>query len=388
MVSVNSQALKIAGVTRDTPDPAGGVIVRDASGEPTGVLLEAAAQLVRAHLPAPPAIAEQRRLLLAQMAAHNALGITSVTEPGISPANYELYASLRQQLTVRAHLLLRVTSLADVETMVEAFPGKSGDDMLSLDGFKSYADGGVEGGYLYQPYQVIPGEQTNPGYRGTLRLPAGGEDELARMYVTAARHKFQFQTHVVGDAAFDIVVSALRKANDEIRLAPYRFALMHLFLPSHAGMKTMKRMGILATVQDHPVLLGDNMVKWWGRERAGRGIPVRDLIDAGLVVAGGTDAPVVPPSPLWSLGWMTTRKTLQDEILGAGQAITPAEALHLYTAGSAYTQFAEHSVGTLTPGKRADLVVLDGNPLTCRRDEIRDIKVQETMVDGRTVYSL
>lgn len=135
------------------------------------------------------------------------------------------------------------------------------------------------------------------------------------------------------------------------------------------------------------MLLGDNMIRWWGPERANRAIPIRDLLDSGLLLGGGTDAPVVPPNPLWSLGWMTTRKTLQDVVLGADQAITPAEALHLYTAGSAYTQFAENGIGTLSPGKLADLVILDGDPLTHHHDEIRDITVSETIIDGKTVHA-
>lgn len=388
VVTVNSEALRIAGITRDTPDPDGGVIVRDANGEPTGVLLESAAQLVRGRLPAPPDTAEQQRLLRQKIAEHAALGITSVTEPGLTTAQYEQYVALRQagRLDVRAHILLWARSLTDVETVTASMLPRSGDDMLRLDGFKIAADGGVEGAYLHQPYQIVPGEQPNSDYVGTLNLPSGGAAELARMYVAAARHGFQFQTHAVGDAAFDHVVRALELADGEIPLAPHRFAIMHLFLPSGAGLASMKRMGIIATVQDHPVLLGNNQLRWWGADRAARAIPIRTILDAGITTGGGTDAPVCPPSPLWSMGWMTTRKTLRGNVLGAEQAITPAEALHLYTIGSAYTQFAEDCIGSLVPGKLADLVVLDGNPLTVPADEIRDIQVMLTMVDGRTVY--
>lgn len=388
VVTVNSRALQIAGITRDTPDPEAGVIVRDANGEPTGVLLESAAQLVRARLPAPPDAAEQQQLLRRKIAEHAALGITSVTEPGLTMAEYEQYVALRQagQLDVRAHILLWAHSLTDVETLSTAVQPRAGDDMLRLDGFKTFSDGGVEGAYLSEPYQIVPGEQPRTDYFGTLKLPPGGEAELARMYVTAARRSFQFHTHAVGDAAFDHVVRAHELADAEISLAPHRFAVVHLFLPSGSGLASMKQMGLIATVQDHPVLLGNNQVRWWGPERAARAIPIRTILDAGITTGGGTDAPVCPPSPLWSMGWMATRKTLRGTVLGPEQAITPAEALQLYTMGSAYTQFAEDSIGSLLPGKLADLVVLDGNPLTVPANEIRDIQVALTMVDGRTVY--
>jgi predicted amidohydrolase YtcJ len=115
-------------------------------------------------------------------------------------------------------------------------------------------------------------------------------------------------------------------------------------------------------------------------------IPIRQILDAGLVAGGGSDAPVAPPSPLLSLGWMVTRETLRGDVLGPEQGITPREALHLYTLGSAHTQFAEGVLGTIEAGKLADLVVLDRNPFTVEPRSIRDIQVEMTIVDGRIVH--
>lgn len=388
VATVNSLALALGGVTRDTPDPDGGVIVRDANGEPTGVLLERAKNLVSAHLPAGPSADEQRRLLREQMTEHNALGITSLTEPGLSAGQIELYADLWHDhlLTTRGHLLWRASTLQAVEEAIDAFPARAGDDMLRVDGLKYAADGGVEGGFLKEPYEIVPGEQTDPNYRGLMFLPPGGADELVDMYVRAARHGFQVQTHVVGDATFEVIVDAHKRANARTRLASRRFAIMHIFLPTRDGLRSMRKMGVMATVQDHPVLLGHNQLRWWGAERAAYGIPVRDIIDAGIATSAGTDAPVVPPNPFWSLWWMTTRKTLRGDVLGPDQAVTPREALDLYTAGGAYAQFAERKIGTLRPGKLADLVVLDGDPLSKDRDSIKDITVDATIVDGDVVF--
>ncbi|MCI2421655.1 amidohydrolase [Saccharopolyspora sp. K220] len=388
VATVNGRALALAGITRDTPDPVGGVIVRDANGEPTGVLLERARSLAQAVLPPQPSADEQRRLLREQMAEHNALGITSLTEPGLTPEQIEIYTGLWHdgELTTRAHLLWRIASLADVDAAVGAFQPRAGDDLLRFDGLKYLSDGGVEGGFLRDPYQIVPGEQPSPGYHGVQLLPPGGAEELAEMYRRAARHGFQAQTHVVGDAAMDFIVDVLDAVNRDTPLAPLRWVLMHLFLPTGHNMARMREMGLLASVQDHPVLLGANQVRWWGKERAARAIPIREILDAGLIAGGGTDAPVVPPNPLWSLGWMVTRETLRGDVLGPEQGITPREALHLYTLGSARTQFAERDLGTIESGKLADLVVLDADPLTVEPRSIRDIGVDMTIVGGRVVH--
>lgn len=388
VATTNSRALQLAGVTRDTPDPEGGLIVRDASGEPTGVLLERATSLVEVHLPPPPPAQEQRALLGEQMAEHNALGITSVTEPGLSPDQIGIYTDMWRdgELRVRTHMLWRVGDLGEVDAAIDAFAPRTGDDMLRFDGLKYLADGGVEGAFLHDPYEIVPGEQTDPEYRGVLLLPPGGADELEQMYLRAARHGFQVQTHGVGDATIDFLVELLARVDAQVPLSPLRWALMHLFLPTAEALAGMRRMGILGTVQDHALLLGFNQVRWWGQERGARAIPIREILDAGIVTGGGTDAPVAPPSPTWSMDWMVTRETLRGEVLGPEQAITPSEALELYTKGSARTQFAEQVVGTVEPGKLADLAVLDGDPIAVPPRSIRDITAEMTIVDGRIVH--
>lgn len=388
VAAVNSATLRLAGIDRDTPDPTGGVIVRDADGEPTGVLLESARELAQAHLPPAPTPEEQRRLLREQMAEHNALGITSTTDPGLTDAQFGIYTDLWHDgaLTVRSRLLRRVTSLGDVEKAAEAFQPRSGDDWLRMDGFKYASDGGVEGAYLRDPYQIVPGEQTDPDYRGTMFLPPGGEQELADLYAAAARGGYQVQTHVVGDAAFEIVMDALQAADRQCSLAPHRFTIMHAFLPTTATLQMMRQLNVLATVQDHPVLLGRNQLRWWGTDRAHRAIPLRDIADAGILMGGGTDAPVVPANPFWSLWWMTSRRTLGGEVLGEEQALTPQEALATYTTGNAYVQFDEDRLGALHAGKLADLIIVDHDPLSSDPETLRNLQPDATMVDGEIVF--
>lgn len=390
VITVNSAALAIAGITAETPDPEGGVIVRDAGGEPTGVLLESATELVEEHLPPPPPPQEQARLLTEYMAELNSFGITGVTEPGLSDAQIALYQSLwrNQEMTVRTHMLygVRTGGLEATQHAVDTYTPRSGDDMLALDGLKFSADGGVEGARLYEPYQIVEGEQTDADYRGVLLLPDGGRDELVAAYRLAAEHGFQVQTHAVGDETIDLVVDAYAQVNADIPVAPQRWTVMHVFLPTEQALAQMAQMDVLATAQDHPTLLGANQLRWWGDPRAAYAIPIRSLIDHGILVGGGTDAPVLPANPFLSMWWMVTRDTLTSGTLGPSQAISREEALQLYTRNSAYTQFAEDTQGSIEVGKLADLVVLSDDLLTVPGERIGDVQALMTVLGGEIVH--
>lgn len=391
VAAVNSAALALAGITRETPDPPGGKIVRDGNGEPTGVLLERAKDAASRLLPPPPAIGEQRRLLREQIADHHALGLTSITDPGLNSSQIGLYADLRAagELAIRSHVLWRVFGLADIDVAADAFRPRQGDDMFRFDGLKYSADGGVEGAFLHEPYELVPGEQTDPEYRGLMILPPGGLAELEAMYVRAARHGFQFQTHIVGDATLDTLIDILWRVNDRRRLAQLRWPLVHIFHPTERALRLARRMKLCTTVQNQPFLLGANQVKWWGPTRAARAIPVREILDAGLTaVGGGTDGPNTSgtSNPLDSIWWMVTRGTLTAGVLGPEQAISLDEALSVYTTGSAFTQFADHKIGAIRRGMLADLAVLETDIHRIDPDDLRAVKVDMTVLDGEVVY--
>jgi predicted amidohydrolase YtcJ len=161
---------------------------------------------------------------------------------------------------------------------------------------------------------------------------------------------------------------------------------MHLFHPSDAALKEMARIGIMATMQDHPVLLGHNQRRWWGDERAAYAIPIRDAIDAGVLVGGGTDGPVVPVDPFLSMWWMTTRQVLKGYALGQKHAITAKEALTLYTINNARIQGVDKDRGSIETGKLADLAVLSQDITTVPLDAIRDTKALMTVLGGKIVY--
>jgi predicted amidohydrolase YtcJ len=161
---------------------------------------------------------------------------------------------------------------------------------------------------------------------------------------------------------------------------------MHIFLPTDAALAKIADMGILTTAQDHPVLLGHNQRRWWGDERAAYAIPIRNLLDAKIMVGGGSDGQVVPFDPFQSMWWMVTRMTLNGYALGPEQAITAREALTLYTINNAIVLGVEKDRGSIEKGKLADLVVLSQDLLSVPKDQIRDTKAMMTMVGGKIVF--
>lgn len=388
VVTANSAALAAAGITKDTPNPEGGIIVRDEAGEPTGVLLESAAEMLEEEVPPASAPEDQAQLLVDFMKELNAYGVVGVVEPGLNARQIELYDQLRQagDLTVRTSLLYRIAGVDDARTFVDTYDRDFSDDMLSIDGVKYLLDGGVEGAYLNEPYRIVEGEQTDPEFRGVLLLPEGGQDELVEAFKVIAAAGWQVQTHAVGDATIDAALNAYEAVNETTPIGDLRWALMHVFLPSAEAMERMKDMQVLATVQDHALLLGHNQLRYWGEERAAYAIPIRALLDAGVETSGGTDAPVLPANPFLSISWMTTRELMNGSILGPEQAITREEALRLWTIESAYLVGAEEDRGSIEVGKLADLAVLTGNLMAVSDEELKSLKASLTVVGGEVVH--
>ena len=387
VVTANTRALELAGITKDTADPPGGRIVRDpATGEATGMLLQNAANLVRRVVPRPEGnIAE---LLKSAMKELNSHGITGVVEPGVDDGQIALYRAVHDSgaMTVRTDVLYRAMAKAEVEKGIAAIKAQSNSDMLRFTGIKFLLDGGVEGGRLRWPYNIVPGEQTDPNYRGVLLLPPGGEDEYVEGLKLVAAAGLQAQTHAVGDETIDLIVRAYGKVNAGKPIRPLNWAIMHLFHPSDEALKGMADIGITATMQNHPVLLGHNQRRWWGDERAAYAIPIRKTIDAGVLVGGGTDGPVVPVDPFLSIWWMTTRQVLKGYVLGNEHSITPKQALQLYTINNARIMGTEKDRGSIETGKLADLAVISQDILSVPPDDIRKTKALMTIVGGKVVY--
>jgi predicted amidohydrolase YtcJ len=386
--SANSAALALAGINETTPDPAGGLIVREVDGaRPTGLLLETASYLVRAALPPSPPPETEKALLRDAMALLNSYGIVATMDPGLNAHQIEIYEGLRREneLTVRTDLMFRANNLSDTERGV-AYADFENDDMLRFVGIKFMLDGGVEGALHYEPYQIVPGEQNDPEYRGLSLLPPGGEAEYVECLKLAARAGLQVQTHGVGDDCIDTIIRSYIAASEEVPIRDLRWVLMHMHNPTQEVFARIRDAGILVTAQNQSVLLGANKVKWWGRSRAEWSTPIRRMIDEGLLVGGGTDGPIVPIDPFICMWWMVTRKTLQADCLGPDQGITAREALELYTINNARIMGVEQDRGSVEAGKLADLAVLSRDFVSGAPDEIRTTQALLTVLGGKVVY--
>lgn len=386
--SANSAALALAGIEDASDDPAGGLIVREkGSRRPTGLLLEKAAYMLRAVLPPPPPAETEKSLLKDAMALLNSYGIVATMDPGLNAHQIALYEALRDDdaLTVRTDLMFRANTLADTHSGV-SYAGFRDDAMLRFVGVKFMLDGGVEGALHYEPYQIVPGEQNDPKYRGLSLLPPGGEDEFIECLKLVARAGMQAQTHGVGDDCIDTIVRCYLAAAEDMPIKTLRWVVMHLHNPTEEVFAKIRDGGILVTAQNQSVLLGANKVKWWGRPRAEWSTPIRRMIDEGLLVGGGTDAPILPIDPFICMWWMVTRQTLQGDYLGPDQGISPREALELYTINNARIMGVEADRGSIEAGKLADLVVLSQDILAVDPNAIRDTRALLTLLGGQVVH--
>jgi predicted amidohydrolase YtcJ len=381
---VNSAALAKWHITKETPQPAGGRITRDAAGELNGELVDRAKALVTLP-PAPRLTVDDLR---AQHAKLNAAGLTSIRYPGASVEQYRLLQEMERSggLTIRASQLLRFNSADSAAAMRDAIAASGlkpdeGDEWVRVGGMKLAVDGGFEGGWMREPYVEPWGEHGT--FRGVNTMKQAAYTDVVR---ELNREGWRVATHAVGDAAIDEVIAAYEAANADASIRGKRWTLEHGFIPQADQFPRLKALDLVISAQDHLYLAGPSLVSYWGAGRANRTTPVRDYLDRGFIVAGGTDSAVVPYPPLWVIYHFVTRDTISGGVMGADQKISRKEALQIETINNAYLTFEERVKGSIEPGKLADLVVLPEDILTCPEKHIEQMQVSMTMVGGRIVY--
>jgi predicted amidohydrolase YtcJ len=387
---VNNAALAAAGIDAATPDPVGGVIERDADGAATGLLVERpAVELVTAAMP-PTDLADLVRALETIQPVYHAAGLTGVVDPALLPEELDAFAELRRRggLTVRTTAMpLAQTSLGGAEAAArlragEHLPG-TGDDWLRIGAVKVFFDGGGSLGtaMLREPWPGAEGD-----YRGNQTVPT---ETLAEIAHACAAEGWSLGVHTVGGAAMDIVLDVFAEVDRETPIRPLRFSLIHAYLwPSAENIETAARLGVVVATQP-PMQwqFAPGLVAKFGAERIGRATPVRSWLDGGVAVAGGSDGPGIPPEPLFGMWTARTRRIDgASEPVGIDEAISPEQALALYTTGACYAAFAEHERGMLRAGMLADWVAVSVDPLTASDDELADARVLQTVVGGRVVY--
>ncbi|MEV4950103.1 amidohydrolase [Streptomyces sp. NPDC053755] len=402
---VNSHALRLAGIDRDTVAPPGAAVVADAAGDPTGLLLEGAQALVEQALPALP-LETRTAAVKAALATLAGLGITSFTEPGLGPggdgisrgtlgpATLDVYRRLLDdgELTARVGVLLLPAGMASTaEEFARALdsldvPDGTDPRLLRILGVKVFADGIVPNRTAWMHESYVGG--------GCGSLCVGGGTDAERVAAMGAmiRHAhaagYQLGVHVTGDRAIDTVVDAFAAAVAEHPRPDPRHYVIHGDFLGARSMKALAGLGF--GVNMNPTIkwtVADMEEDFVGPERAAYAWPYRDAIDAGVRVASGSDAPVTFPDWRQGVATMLLRESKgTGRISGPDQRIGLAEAIRTYTVDAAWQDFAEDWKGSLEVGKAADLCVLAGALLTADPHDIPDMPVLLTVMGGRVVY--
>ncbi|WP_312872600.1 amidohydrolase [Kibdelosporangium persicum] len=384
MCVVNSPVLRELGLAEHAVEVDGGLVVADSAGRPTGLLQETAQQLVNPLiLPYPVdslagAIDRAGQRYLRE-------GITSCTEAGIgggwigkSPVELEAYHRAREQgkLHVRVELMVASDVLHPVTELGVGLDlgirTGFGDDWLSIGPVKVFADGSLIGhtAAMYHDFSDSPGE------RGYLQADP---EALTATILDAHKAGWRVATHAIGDAAIDLVLDAYEAAGDPTR----RHRIEHFGVARPDQVRRAAELGVIPVPQGRFANeIGDGMLSALGPERSRWAYRQRSLLDAGIVVPGSSDRPVVTGAPLLGMHDMVNQQTASGVPFNPAEAVTGLDALRAFTYGSAYASGQEHRKGTITVGKLADLVVLSDNPATVEPGRIKDIEVLRTMVGG------
>ncbi len=382
--AANGLALRLAGIARDTPDPPGGTIGRDASGAPNGILEGSAAQAIKALVPPAP-IDQQVADLGTACDVYAGLGVGAVREALLEPGELDVYrqAAEHGRLTVRCRPMLNIDPRWPREQRFAYIENQRaerdrGDDWLRVWGLKLVLDGGVAGAAMTWPYV------DDPGYHGHLNWDP---DELNEVVSFAADRGWKVAAHAAGDHAVSTALDAYQQVlRSRPGLAPGSFAIEHAMVAPPAERARAASLGVAITIQ--PYLLHNycaEIVRRWGIARAAAAMPVRSWLEDGAIVSAGTDAgrPINPMLTVWG---MVTRGRRDVGVLGAEEAVERSTALELLTsAGARFTNEIDRR-GTLETGKLADLVAYEQDPLTAPLDDLPELRPALTIVGGRATY--
>jgi len=379
----NGAALRAAGVTKDTPTPAGGEILRDArTGEPLGIFKDRALDVIDRVVPDPSP--ERRDSALARALAHAAaLGVTATAHMSASWADLASYRRLERagRLTLRAALYL---PLDDWRTVAESVShGARGDAWVKIGGLKGFMDGsaGSRTAYFFDPYS------DSAGYRGLLQHP---ETDMRRWIGNADSAGLQIAVHAIGDRANAILLSIYDSLTRAHGPRDRRFRVEHAQHLRPEDIPVFGRLGVIASMQPyHAIDDGRWVERRIGPVRIKSTYAFRSLLDTGARLAFGSDWTVAPLDPILGVYAAVTRRTLDGKNPGGWvpeQKISVGEALRAYTAGNAYATFDDATRGTLTPGYAADVVVLDRNLFTMLADSLDQARVRYTIAGGKVVF--
>ncbi len=379
---VNRRALERAHITRDTPDPPGGEILHGADGEPTGVLVDAAIDLVTAVIP-PFTPAQREERMLAAMRECARVGLTMVGDAGIERETWDAYRAL----LARGTFPIRINAMASVpgglaDELLATGPREG--DRLMLRALKVVADGalGSRGALLSADYS------DQPGHRGLVTFPF---DSLERVAGRARAKGLQVRVHCIGDLAVTKTLDAFEHAFGGRPRPALRWAIEHAQVVRPEDVRRFARLGVVASMQaTHATSDGPWAGRRLGPERVTWSYAWRQFLDAGARFADGSDFPVESANPMLGLYAAITRRDLAGELPAGGwrpeERLTADEALRSFTIWGAWLAFRDRDLGSLEIGKQADFIVLDRDPILGPVADIPKTRVLRTVVAGETVY--
>ncbi len=381
----NSKALELAGITRDTPDPAGGHIKKDENGEPTGEFVERAPSQLSSLIPALPPVTdyERSRNLVEGTELAVASGLTTIH--GASMTGYE-EVQRRIKLYEVGLLRIRINEMVNESAARRLGEPLNHDDKYFVRSVKAFADGalGSRGALFVEEYSDYP------DYNGESRQ---SEDQLANSATDLLRLGFNMRVHCIGDAANQIAINAFERALKATGIdgKDARFALEHAQVFTPDDVPRLAELGIIASMQ--PLHATEDMhfaEARMGSERLKYAYIWSDLLDLGVAVATGTDYSVSPYNPFYTLHAAVTRQDRENNPPGGWipeQALTREEALRAATMGGAYAMHAEDILGSIEVGKLADFVVIPVDYMTTPTEDIWKIEPDMTVIGGEVVYT-
>ena len=382
---VNSRALSLAGITKDTPNPYSAVIGKDAStGEPTGFLYHyPAIDLVRPLVPGYGVVTEEEQKGFIRTGAAKCFeaGYTSVQDVIIAtPQHVKLYIDLAEEgnLPLNVFMLLYVQSREDARAKLDLADHLKGEH-YHFAGWKLAVDGGGAAGTILMYDQSVSISRNS--------YPYHAQDTLNEMVSMFHQQGYQVAFHAVGDRAVDMALDAIEYAMTKDPRPDPRHRLEHVIFSTAEALARIKKLGVIVSTSPQWISMFGAQYEGANEVQMERFMPLKEMLDQGISLAFGCDVPATPLlEPKWALIGATTRWTIDRKPVGAEQCISMREAVRAHTMGSAYAAFEEHSRGSIEPGKLADMVVWSHDLYTAPIDELLTMKPEVTIVEGTVVF--
>ncbi|WP_078410536.1 amidohydrolase [Priestia abyssalis] len=383
---VNSKALEIAGISRDTGNPSYGTIEKDEYGEPTGILIEDASSFITKYA---YDLSKSKKAVLLKSFLKEAgrLGVTSVnnlfgTETLSKLDDFELFQEFEENgdLTVRMHLFPALDG--DVES-AKQLREKYQSDKLRVSGLKQFIDGVITSrtAYLLEPYADQPGTRGHAAF---------SRETINERVIAADKEGFSIRFHAIGDGAIRLALDAYEEAQKANGKRDSRHSIEHVEVIHPDDISRFSSLGVIASMQPNHFALSERGVYTdrIGKERENYVFAINTLKNKGAKLAFGTDFPIDSLNPMRQIYRAITRvDSSGKDVWNAKERITLCEALRAYTYGSAFGTFRDHELGTLEAGKLADIVILDRNFFDVPVQEILETKVKLTISDGKVAFT-